>query len=76
MKTPKPQQVCHICGKHLPPRSMRPWISVRPGVSELIAHDHEGWADGKFICSECLTGYRRRYVEDMLEGRTRRDLGA
>ncbi|PWW03488.1 putative membrane protein [Hoeflea marina] len=60
-------RTCHVCRRHLPPHSLRPWISVRPGVSALIARDHADWGDGKFICSDDLAGYRRRYVENMLE---------
>ncbi len=62
-----PKPLCAVCGKHFRSRDMRPWISVRPSVSELITHDHPDWADGKFICRDDLASYRRRYVEGLLE---------
>lgn len=62
----KAQAACHICGKSYPASKMRPWISVRPGVSELIAHDAPGWSDGKLICKPDLTRFRRQYVEQLL----------
>lgn len=45
---------------------MRPWISVRPGVSELIAIAAPGWAAGKHICRPDLAQFRREYVERLL----------
>lgn len=46
---------------------MRPWVSVRPGVSELIALDHPDWGPGKSICRDDLATYRGAYVERLLE---------
>jgi uncharacterized membrane protein len=57
---------CDVCSKSFPRRKVRPWISVRPGVSELIALDVPDWQDGRFICLDDLAGYRRRYVENLL----------
>jgi len=54
---------------------MRPWISVRPGVSALIAREHPDWGDGKYICTGDLATYRRRYVENLLEDE-RGEIGA
>ncbi|MFT6088807.1 MAG: putative membrane protein [Sulfitobacter sp.] len=53
---------------------MRPWVSVRPGVSELITRDHPDWGPGKSICRDDLTVYRGAYVERLLE-RERGELG-
>jgi uncharacterized membrane protein len=46
---------------------MRPWISVRPGVSDLINSSHPGWAAGKHICRPDLATFRGAYVEALLE---------
>ncbi len=46
---------------------MRPWISVRSGVSELIAKAAPGWAEGKHICKPDLVRFRRQYVEQLLQ---------
>ncbi|MCB1678552.1 MAG: DUF1003 domain-containing protein [Halioglobus sp.] len=45
---------------------MRPWISVRPGVSDLIAASAPGWSEGKYICKPDLARFRRQYVEQLL----------
>ena len=66
---------CHICHRQFSPSRVRPWISVRPGVSDLIAAEVSGWADGKSICREDLSAFRTRYVEQLLE-KERGELGA
>ena len=66
---------CHVCGQRFPRRKLRPWISVRPGVSELINRDVPEWRDGRFICFGDLAAYRRRYVEALLEDE-RGEIGA
>ncbi len=58
---------CAVCGKSFAAAEMRPWISVRPGVSALISQDVPDWGEGKFICRGDLAGYRRRYVENLLQ---------
>ena len=64
---PKPVRTCHVCGKTFADARVRPWISVRPGVSRLIEAEHPGWSDGGFICLPDLADYRRAYVESLLE---------
>ncbi len=59
--------VCHICGQAFPAAKIRPWVSVRPGVSELIAKSAPGWAEGKHICKPDLVRFRRQYVEQLLK---------
>lgn len=59
--------VCHICGKAFPASKMRPWISVRPSVSELISNAAPGWSEGKQICKPDLVRFRRQYVEQLLK---------
>lgn len=66
---------CHVCEKKFPYLQLKPWISVRPGVSELINSQIPDWHDGKFICHDDLATYRRRYVENLLEDE-RGELGA
>jgi Predicted membrane protein len=46
---------------------MRPWISIRPGVSDLISEAAPGWAEGGYICKPDLSKFRREYVENLLE---------
>ncbi len=59
--------ICHVCHKGFPRAHLRPWISVRPGVSDLIASEAPGWSDGQLICRSDLARYRSRYVEHLLE---------
>lgn len=67
-KTPqRSHHRCIVCGKEGGSRQMAPWIAVRPGVSHLISTDHPDWQDGAFICRDDLSGYRRRYVENLIE---------
>ena len=66
---------CAVCGHRFDTGALRPWISVRPGVSQLIERDVPGWADGQYICRNDLATYRRRYVEHLLEDE-RGDLSA
>ncbi len=58
--------VCHVCGKAFAPPKLRAWISVRPGVSDLIAAAAPGWDEGKHICQPDLVRFRRDYVERLL----------
>ena len=59
--------VCHVCGQAFAASKMRPRISVRPGVSDLISRAASGWAEGKYICKPDLARFRRDYVENLLE---------
>lgn len=65
--TAAPRASCHICGQSFLKTKLRPWISIRPGVSELISRAASGWADGKQICQHDLVRFRRQYVEQLLE---------
>lgn len=58
---------CHVCGQSFPRSRLRSWISVRPGVSELISPEAPGWGEGKFICKPDLARFRRLYVETLLK---------
>lgn len=61
------QAQCHVCGQTFPMASLRPWISVRSGVSALIEAEAPGWQDGERICQADLARFRRLYIEQMLE---------
>tara|TARA_R110000850_G_scaffold49695_7_gene122431 strand:- start:5685 stop:6398 length:714 start_codon:yes stop_codon:yes gene_type:complete len=58
---------CHVCQKAFPPSRIRPWVSVRPGVSELVNAAYPGWDAGKHICRSDLATFRGAYVEALLE---------
>lgn len=58
---------CAVCGKTFAAAELRPWVSVRPGLSALILQDVPEWGEEKFICRDDLAGYRRRYVENLLQ---------
>lgn len=58
---------CLVCGRNLPPRQMRSFDGIRPGVGDEIARDHPEWTDGGYICHDDLRRYRRRYIERLLE---------
>ncbi len=66
-KKPAAKTPCHVCGEVFSPSRIRPWISVRPGVSELINAAHPGWEAGKHICRADLAAFRGAYVEALLE---------
>jgi uncharacterized membrane protein len=70
-----PATRCHVCQRPFPAAALRPWISVRPGVTALVAAAVPGWGDGGFICRDDLARYRRLYVEGLLE-QERGELGA
>lgn len=61
------RRVCHIFGQAFPVSKIRTWISVRPGVSELIENAAPGWTEGKYICKPDLVRFRRQYVEQLLK---------
>ena len=65
-KAAAPSLHCHVCGQAFPPAKLRAWISVRPGVSDLIADAAPGWGEGKQICKPDLARFRRSYVERLL----------
>jgi uncharacterized membrane protein len=58
---------CHVCAGSFPVTALRPWASLRPGVSLLVNAEVPGWEDGKAICHEDLARFRRQYVEGLLE---------
>ena len=78
MNTPNPSRhatvspaaglaTCHVCHRHFNLSHLRPWISVRPGVSALIAIKAPGWQDGCQICEPDHAEFRRAHVENLLE---------
>jgi uncharacterized membrane protein len=69
------RQTCVICGKSFPASQLRPWITVRPGVSDLIVKAAPDWSNGSVICRQDLSVFRRAYVENLLEVE-RGELGA
>lgn len=58
---------CHVCKRMFPAARVRPWVSVRPGVSDLINDAYPGWEAGKHICRPDLATFRGAYVEELLE---------
>jgi uncharacterized membrane protein len=58
--------LCHVCQRPFSPNKLRPWVTVRPGVSELINQAAPGWDTDKFICSHDLSRFRADYVEKLL----------
>lgn len=66
ISTHEKPHACHVCGQSFPAIRLRPWVSVRPGVSELIAMAAPGWAEGKHICKPDLGRFRRQFIEQLL----------
>ncbi|ANG63249.1 hypothetical protein A8C75_12725 [Marinobacterium aestuarii] len=66
LPTSEQTRACVVCGQRFPRAELRPWISVRPQVSALIAVDLPAWSDGDDICVGDLAIYRRRHVEALL----------
>jgi hypothetical protein len=58
---------CHVCQKTLATSQMRPWFSVRPGVSEMINAARPGWETGKHMGRRDLASFRGAYIEAVLE---------
>ncbi len=63
----KAGQCCVICRRTYPTSHLRAWVSVRPGVSDLIGEVAPDWGDGHYICREDLSRFRIQYVENLLE---------
>jgi len=66
-KTSVAKVACHVCQQTFAPSRMRPWISVRPGVSDLINAAYPGWEASRHICRPDLAKFRGAYVEALLE---------
>ena len=60
-------QTCHVCRELFQESQIRPWISIRPGVSEIISKRFPDWQNGCAICHKDLAVFRRLYVEQLLE---------
>lgn len=58
---------CAVCNRSFPARQLRPWVSIRPSISAMIAEAVPGWSDGSYICLDDLSRFRRMYVERLLE---------
>ncbi len=56
-----------ICGEDTARDELRAYDTVRPDVSAMIAKDHPEWGEGRSICRDHLTFYRRRQIEELLE---------
>jgi uncharacterized membrane protein len=56
---------CAICGKEA--REPIPLGAIRPVLASAIIADHPTAGHDNFICRQHLTGYRTRYVEELLE---------
>ncbi len=74
MNTKATTEPCIVCHRKLSVAKMRTWVSVRPGISDLIAEAHPDWGAGKSICQDDLSSFRGTYVERLLE-RERGELG-
>jgi uncharacterized membrane protein len=60
-------QVCAVCGKSFPIRSLVPGGAVRDTISAEILRDHPNWSSDSYICREDLTKYRAKYVHSLLQ---------
>ncbi|WP_376095808.1 DUF1003 domain-containing protein [Roseomonas sp. CCTCC AB2023176] len=60
------RQRCAITGEERSRRDLLPLDSLRPGLIELIRHDHPDLADDAQIGRSTVNEYRSRYVEDLL----------
>ena len=67
MHTTNAGQICAVCGKTLPRRSLVQGGLVRDVIAEQIAKDHPGWSAESHICRPDLAVYRGRYVRGLLE---------
>lgn len=71
-KSPNPATpegvTCAVCGEDFARDEVRPWYSVRSGVSGMIGKAVPGWSEGSYICHADLSRFRALYVENLLEG--------
>ncbi len=59
-------KICQICGnKNI--KQLRPAITVRPAISDLIKEETGSWNGTGWICDEHLQQYRQKYIQSILE---------
>jgi uncharacterized membrane protein len=59
-------QICIVCKKNLPIKSLIPLGTIRRVITEEIAQDYPEWSLQDYICLPDLTKYRMQYVHSLL----------
>ena len=59
--------VCQICKKEKNVQLMRPVVSVRPAIIQLMNKDGFELDPHGYVCIEDLNKYRKQYIEDVME---------
>nr|WP_298411806.1 hypothetical protein [uncultured Halomonas sp.] len=69
--THKHRALCYVCQRQFAPSFLRPWISVRPGVSELLTQERGELGELDWQVIESLGSGQpiSQPPEDMLEGK-------
>jgi len=65
--TTNPLRRCGVCGSEFTAREVVSAGAVRDAIGTLIRGDHPDWNEGSYICSDDLSRYRTRWVEELLE---------
>jgi uncharacterized membrane protein len=63
----KETNTCQICHKEKKRDQLRPAITVRHSLVDLITKDGHQWDENGFICVDDLNNYRARFVQNMLQ---------
>jgi uncharacterized membrane protein len=59
--------VCQICKKEKKISLMRPVVSIRPSIIQLINQDGYPLEPQGFVCLEDLNKYRKQYIQGVME---------
>lgn len=61
------KEVCHVSRKELPSEELVKGTSVRQQLRKLIQNDYPDFSEDKFISHEALNGYRKKYLENLIQ---------
>ena len=64
------QNKCYITGKTYPKAALIPGAAIRSNLKELIATDYPGFGDDKYINTNSLQQYRKKYLQNIIDKET------
>jgi uncharacterized membrane protein len=59
--------VCQICKKEKKISAMRPVVSIRPSITQLINQDGYQLEPQGYVCLDDLNKYRKQYIQGVME---------
>ncbi len=64
------QHKCYITGEAYPKAALILGVAIRSNLKELIAADHPGFTDDKYININTLQQYRKKYLQNIIDNET------